>query len=110
MVIKRIEPLSAAKTAGVIYSLIGLPFAIVVWVISLVGLNESGLNGSPFLPIAPGYIIAGGAVAVLVVPIVYGCFCFVATFIGVSVYNLVARHTGGISVQVQMDASPDSPR
>jgi hypothetical protein len=104
MVLKRIEPLSAAKIAGLLYALIALPFAIVVWVVSLVGLNDSGLSGSPFLPIAPGYIVAGGAVAVLIVPIIYGLFCFVMTYIGASLYNLVARFTGGIVIQVQMDA------
>ncbi len=105
MVIKRIQPLSAAKVAGLIYALVSLPFAIVVWVVSLVGLNESGLSGSPFLPFAPGYIVAGGAVAVVVLPVMYGCFCFLMTFIGASLYNLVARFTGGICVQVEMDGS-----
>ena len=108
MLITIIEPLSAAKIAGLIYSLIGLPFAIVIWVVSLVGLNSSGLSGSPFLPIAPGYIVGGGAVAVIVLPIMYGCFCFVMTFIGASLYNLVTRFTAGITVQVEVDASPDS--
>ena len=106
MLIKRIDPLSAAKVAGLIYAFIALPFALVVWIVSLVGLNESGLSGSPFLPFAPGYIVAGGAVAVLVVPIIYGSFSFVITLIGVSIYNLVARFTGGISVEIQMDLPP----
>jgi hypothetical protein len=103
MLIKRVDPLSAAKVAGLIYAFIALPFAIVVWIISLVGLNDSGLSGSPFLPFAPGYIVAGGAIAVIVLPIIYGCFCFIMTFIGVSLYNFVARFTGGIRVQVQTD-------
>jgi hypothetical protein len=108
MLLRRIEPLSAAKIAGLIYALVGLPFAIVIWVVSLVGLNSSGLSGSPFLPIAPGYIVAGGAVAVIVLPIMYGCFCFVTTFIGVALYNLIARFTGGIRLEVQMDPSTDN--
>jgi hypothetical protein len=100
MVIKRIAPLSAAKVAGLIYALIGLPFAVLVWVISMVGLNYSGLSASPFLPFAPGYVVAGGAVAVIVLPIVYGFFCFVMTLIGAWLYNLVAGFVGGVSIEV----------
>ena len=100
MVIKRIAPLSAAKVAGLIYALIGLPFAVLVWVISMVGLNYSGLSASPFLPFAPGYVVAGGAVAVIVLPIVYGFFCFVMTLICAWLYNLVAGFVGGVSIEV----------
>ena len=100
MVIKRIAPLSAAKVAGLIYALIGLPFAVLVWVISMVGLNYSGLSASPFLPFAPGYVVAGGAVAVIVLPIVYGFFCFVMTLIGAWLYNLVAGFVGVVSIEV----------
>lgn len=105
MVIKRIAPLSAAKMAGLIYALIGLPFAILVWVISLVGLSNSGLSNSPFLPFSPGYVVAGGAVAVVVLPIAYGIFCFFMTLIGAWLYNLVAGFVGGVGVEIQMDAN-----
>jgi len=108
MVIKRIAPLSAAKIAGPIYALIALPFAILVWVISLVGLNYSGLAASPFLPFSPRIVEEGGAVAVVVFPIVYGAFCSVLTLIGVWLYNIVAGIVGGISVELQADAGPDA--
>jgi hypothetical protein len=103
MVIKRVAPLSAAKIAGLIYALIGLPFALLVWVISLVGLNYSGLSNSPFLPFAPSYVVAGGAVAVIVLPAFYGLFCFFMTLIGAWLYNLVSGFVGGIRVDVQPD-------
>jgi hypothetical protein len=106
MVIKRIAPLSAAKIAGLIYALIGLPFALLVWVISLVGLSYSGLSVSPFLPFAPGYVVAGGAAAVVILPLVYGAFCFVMTLLGAWLYNLVAGFVGGVGIEVQT-ASPD---
>ena len=53
MVIKRVAPLSAAKIAGLIYTLLGLPFALLVWIISLVGLNYSGMSNSPFCRFRP---------------------------------------------------------
>jgi hypothetical protein len=109
MVIKRIAPLSAAKIAGLIYTLIGLPFALMVWVVSLVGLNYSGLSNSPFLPFAPAYVVAGGAVAVIILPLVYGAYCFVMTLIGAWLYNLASGFVGGLSVEVQPDVQPDKP-
>jgi hypothetical protein len=107
MVIKRIAPLSAARIAALIYALIGLAFALLVWIISLVGLSYSGLSNSPFLPFAPGMVVAGGAVAVVVLPIVNGAVCFLMTLIGAWLYNLVAGFAGGLSVEVQPDISPD---
>jgi hypothetical protein len=107
MVIKRVAPLSAAKIAGLIYALIGLPFALLVWVISLVGLNYSGLSNSPFLPFAPAYVVAGGAVAVIILPLFYGSFCFIMTLIGAWLYNLVAGFVGGVQVEIELDAPPE---
>ncbi len=107
MVIKRVEPMSAAKIAGLIYALIGLPFALLVWVVSLVGLNYSGLSNSPFLPFAPAYVTAGGAVAVVVLPIIYGSFCFLMTLLGAWLYNIVSGFVGGLRVDVQVDGSAD---
>jgi hypothetical protein len=103
MVIKRIAPVPAAKVAGLIYALIALPFALVGWLISLWGLSYSGLRLSPFLPFAPGIVEEGGAIAVIVLPMLYGAFCFVMTLIGACIYNLVAGFTGGISVDVSTD-------
>jgi hypothetical protein len=107
MVIKRIAPLSAAKIAGLIYTLIGLPFALLVWVVSLVGLNYSGLSNSPFLPFAPSYVVAGGAVAVVVLPIGYGIFSFFMALVGAWIYNFVAGIVGGVKVEVWTDVPSD---
>lgn len=106
MVIKRIAPLSAAKIAGLIYALIGLPFALLVWVVSLVGLGNAGLSGSPFGPGA-GLVAGAGVAAVIILPIVYGVTGFAMTLIGAWLYNLMADVVGGLSVEVQMEASSD---
>jgi hypothetical protein len=109
MVIKRIAPLSAAKIGGLIYAMIALLFGFALWIVSLVGLNISGLSGSPFAPVAPQYIVVGGAVAVLTVPVVYGIFGFLVTLAGAWFYNLIADIAGGIRVEVQQDGA-DVPR
>jgi len=103
MVIKRVAPFSAAKIAGLIYTLLGLPFALLVWIISLVGLNYSGMSNSPFLPFSPAYVVEGGAIAVIILPLVYGFFCFLMTLIGAWLYNIAAGFMGGVSVELQAD-------
>jgi hypothetical protein len=108
MVIKRVAPLSAAKIAGLIYTLLGLPFALLVWIVSLVGLNYSGMSNSPFLPFSPAYVVEGGAIAVIILPLVYGLFCFVMTLIGAWLYNMAAGFMGGVSVELQVDMQSDA--
>lgn len=108
MIIRRVAPLSAAKIAGFIYTLLGLPFALLVWIISLVGLNYSGMSNSPFLPFSPAYVVEGGAIAVIVLPVIYGFFCFLMTLIGAWLYNLIAGFMGGVSVELQSDMAPDA--
>ncbi len=108
MVIKRVAPLSAAKIAGMIYTLLGLPFALLVWIVSLVGLNYSGMSNSPFLPFSPAYVVEGGAIAVIVLPVFYGFFCFLMTLIGAWLYNVVAGFAGGVSVELQVDMPSDA--
>jgi hypothetical protein len=108
VIIKRVAPLSAAKIAGLIYTLLGLPFALLVWVVSLVGLNDSGLRNSPFLPFSPAYVVTGGAVAVVVLPVLYGFFCFLMTLISAWLYNIVAGFVGGVSVELQVETASDA--
>jgi hypothetical protein len=108
MVVKRIAPLSAAKVAGVIYALVGFAVALPLWFVSLAGLNYSGMKNSPFLPFAPSLLVAGGAAAVIVLPIVYGALSFITTLVGASIYNLAAHMVGGIQVDVLADVSPDA--
>ena len=108
MVIKRVAPLSAARIAGLIYTLLGLPFALLVWIISLVGLNYSGMSNSPFLPFSPAYVVEGGAIAVIILPLVYGFFCFVMTLIGAWLYNLTAGFMGGVTVELEVNMPVDA--
>lgn len=102
MVIKRIAPLSAAKIAGLIYALIGFPFALLVWAASLVGLSDAGLRGSPFGP-GSAFIAGAGAIAVVTLPIIYGVFGFVMTLIGAWLYNVMAGFVGGLRIEVQTE-------
>ncbi len=87
MVIKRVEPVSAAKIAAVIYALMGLLLALVFWAI---GSMAGGMMSSP-LPLG-----GAGIAAVIILPIVYACVGFIATLIGAMIYNLAAGWVGGV--------------
>lgn len=102
MIVKRISPLSAAKIGGLIYALIAFPFALLLWVISLIGLSSYGLTNSPFGPGA-GLVAGAGATAVVGLPIIYGIVGFVITLFGAWVYNLMAALVGGLRIEVQIE-------
>ncbi len=96
MVIKRINPMSIAKVAGLIYAVIGL----------LIGalLSLFAIGGSMFMPEdstrgAFGAIF--GVAAIVLVPVFYGVLGFVTTFIGALIFNAASGVTGGVEIEVQ---------
>ena len=91
MVIRRIAPLSAAKIAALIYLLCSFPFAIVFWFVAPAN--------SPF----GGIGAIGGALMVIILPIIYGGVGFVMTLLGAWLYNVMAGFVGGIRIEVQTD-------
>jgi hypothetical protein len=92
MVIKRVEPVSAAKIAGVLYALMGLLLALLF---AAIGSMAGGLAQS-YLPFA-----GVGVAAIIILPIVYGCIGFVMTLIMAALYNLVAGWVGGLEIQAE---------
>jgi hypothetical protein len=97
MVIRRVDPLSAGKIAGLLYAMIGLLFGAVFSVIGMAGAtfaSEAG-DGAPFL----GALFGVGAIIVL--PIFYGVLGFIAFAIGAVLYNVLAGMVGGLRVEVE---------
>ena len=87
MIIKRIDPVSYAKFGGALCAIVGLLIGLVV---ALVG---SSLGGT---------MIGGfGMAAVIIAPILYGIFGFVASLITALIYNLVAGWVGGVRIDVE---------
>jgi len=96
MVIKRVNPISAAKVGGVLYALLGLVIGACV---SLFALAFSGAMAS--MSDQPGGSTFGmlfGAGAIVLMPIFYGVIGFIGTLISAALYNLAAKLTGGIEV------------
>jgi hypothetical protein len=98
MVIKRIGALSVAKIAAVVYAGMGLLIGAVFALIGMAGLatrlagNDSG---GPML----GAIFGVGAI--IVMPIFYGIIGFIGTLIGATIFNVAAKMTGGLEIEVQ---------
>jgi hypothetical protein len=95
MVIKRIEPLSFAKISATLYALMGLIFGAIVTLISMAG----GFASSPSRGAGLGMLVGAGAIVVL--PIMYGLFGFIATLIAAWLYNVAAGIVGGVEMDIQ---------
>lgn len=84
--VTRISPLKTARILAVMWCVAAVPYA--------------------FFAQIPGWLPAAyypwGSMVVL--PVAYGLFGFVATLVGVALYNLVARWLGGIEYTVRMPA------
>ena len=93
MIIKRFGPLSCAKVAGTLYTIVGVAIGAAISLITWVGgfgpNNPAGFGGT------------AGLAAIVIFPVLYGVVGFVATYIGAWLYNLVAGLVGGIEMDVQ---------
>ena len=95
MVIKRIEPLSCGKLAGLLYGMIGLVVGAIVSVAMLAG----GLGaGQRYGALGAGF---AGVAAIVVLPIFYGVLGFLGAIVVAWLYNLAAGFTGGIEIEVK---------
>lgn len=93
--LKRIGVLSAGMTAGLIYAAIGFLAGVFIALFSVVGGSMAQVEGS-----ALGGIF-GGVAAVVVIPIVYGLLGAVMAMLMALIYNLAARFTGGIELELE---------
>lgn len=95
MIIKRIDPVSAAKVAAVLYGGMGFIFGAFMAVMSLAASGAAAERpGPPF-----GALFGVGAVVVL--PILYGGMGAVMSLIAAFLYNLVAGLIGGIRIETE---------
>jgi hypothetical protein len=94
MVIKRFDPLSCAKIAGVLYAIFGLFFGAIVSLISVLG----GLASAK----PPGFAFGAlfGVGAIILLPVIYGGMGFVFALLSALLYNGIAHLVGGIRMDV----------
>ena len=94
MELKRVDPMSCAKIAGIIYALIGL---LAGGIFSLVAVMGAAVGGSAESALG-GLLFGVGAV--IFFPIFYGLVGAIASAIGAFLYNLVASKVGGIKLEL----------
>lgn len=86
--ISRVEPGQFALIMGATYALLGIFFAVLVFLFT------------SLIPASAGFAAMGRGFTVILFPIIYGIIGYVFGFIGALIYNLVAGTVGGIKVTV----------
>lgn len=98
MVLRRVGVLSMAKINGIISAAMGLIIGLFMFLLSMIGgLFPSGMSsGSEG---AFGFLFGGGAI--ILAPLFYGIFGFIAGLIGAFIYNFTAGFVGGIELDLE---------
>jgi hypothetical protein len=94
MVIKKVNPLSCAKVAAVIYAGIGLLIGGMFSLIAMAGGLASDTTGGGMF----GMLVGAGAI--IIAPIVYACMGFIGTLIAAAIFNVAAGIVGGVEIEV----------
>ncbi|MDR3385725.1 MAG: hypothetical protein P4L92_01630 [Rudaea sp.] len=93
MVIKRIGVLKLAIFEGAMMAAFGL---LAAFFVMLFGAMLGSVNHNASVLGA-----VGGIAALIIFPIMYGVFGFIAGAIGAALYNLIAGIVGGIEIDVE---------
>jgi hypothetical protein len=98
MTLKRIDPISLAKTLALLEGLLGLIFGAIVALFSLFG----AAVGATFEEAGPAWIGALlGVGAVIFLPILYAVIGFIAGMLIAVLYNFAAGMAGGVQLDLQ---------
>ena len=106
--IKHFDVLSVASIGALIYAGVALVLALVLFLFSSMIGAMIGHIGMPMPYVFP--VMMMGPALIVIFPIFYGIFAFVALAIIAALYNLFAGWTGGLLVRLeaQPSASPGS--
>lgn len=91
--IKRFNVMQTAKVGAVLYFFVSL---IVLLPMSLLLETIGTAAERPF----PG---GGGAIMLILMPLLYAILGFIGTAIGCGIYNIVAGWVGGIEIEVEVE-------
>lgn len=98
MIIRRLGVMSVAKISAIIAAVVGLLAGFLFFLVSLAGGAAGAMSEND-----PGmaWISGLGAMAIVVLPILYGVFGFIGGAIQAFVYNLAAKFVGGIKIETE---------
>lgn len=94
--IRRVDPFSAMKVLGVLYAVIGLFVGAIFSLVSMAGFMAAAAGGED----SGAFAFIFGAAAIIVAPIFYGILGAVGGLIMAAIYNVIAKVTGGIQIEL----------
>src|ERR1035437_2953921 len=94
--IKRFAPLQLGSMLGVTYALVSLVFVPFILIFSLVGSAIAKNGGGSSAPAFFGF----GIFFIIFIPVIYGVLGFIGGVVAAFLYNIVAKWSGGIEVEV----------
>ena len=97
MVIRRVDPVSAAKVLGVCSACFGLLIGAMFTLFAL-ALGGMMATASDEAAVGGAFGMMMGAGAIVVMPIFYGIFGFIGGLIYAFIFNLAAKWTGGLVI------------
>lgn len=97
MIIRRIGVLSAAKVFGMLGLVLGFLLGLMMFVMTSLG----GMAALAQEQSGAALMAGMGLLAIIVMPLIYGVFMFVAGAIQAFIYNVGARFVGGIEIEVE---------
>ena len=95
MVLRGFGVLSMGKFMAVMYAIIGLIFGVLIAAVSMIGGGMLGGDGGMM-----GMIGGFGLLSIVVLPLLYAIVGFIAGLIGGFLYNVTARLSGGIEMDL----------
>lgn len=102
MVIRKIGVMSLAKLMAVMYAGIGLVLGVLYALFAVVGGGAMmAMGGEEGAALGGGMMMGMGLAAVVIAPILYGFFGFIGGLISAFFFNLAAKYTGGLELEVQ---------
>lgn len=98
MVIKHIDVFSAGKMMGIIMAAFGLFAGLIFFAF---GSIFGAALGSALGQDGGGMAMVGGFMGIIIMPILYGIFGFIAGVIQSFIYNIAAGFVGGIRIEAE---------
>jgi len=95
MVLRRFGVLSLGKFMAVLYAIIGLIFGVLFALVSLIGGGMVGGDSG-----AMGMLGGFGLLSIVIFPVLYAIIGFIAGLIGGLLFNLTAKVSGGIEMDL----------
>ena len=99
--LRNVDAVSCAKVMGVLYAIFGLVMGVVFFLVfTLAGIagNSSEYFAGRMHAGPLGFVLGAGSIVFF--PICYGILGALSGLIGAALYNVVAKYTGGIEIEL----------